>query len=89
MHMVSFFIEERCNSVFSFKNNRLYNLVLESHQHFVKKQEKRGAAFLEKRGFLTEKEEKKRHTVFARRKLKPTGTIILQIQQSSHVINID
>ncbi len=35
------------------------------------------------------KEEKKRHIVFARRKLKPTGTIILQIQQSSHVINID
>ncbi len=30
---------------------------LASHQHFVKKEEKRSAAFLGKRGFLTEKEE--------------------------------
>jgi hypothetical protein len=53
---------------------------LTSHQHFVRKEEKRGAAFLEKRGFLTEKEEKKRNTVLARRKLKPTYIIILQIR---------
>jgi len=62
---------------------------LASHQHFVKKEEKRGAAFSEKRGILPEKEEKKRKTVLPRRKLKPTDIIILQILQNSHVINID
>ncbi len=34
-----------------------YDAYLASHQHFVKKEEKRGAAFMEKREFLTEKEE--------------------------------
>jgi len=62
---------------------------LASHQHFVKKEEKIGTAFLEKRGFLTEKEKKDRYTVFVRRKLMPTGTIILQIRQNSHVIDTD
>jgi hypothetical protein len=61
---------------------------LTSHQRFVEKEEKRGSAFLKKRGFLIKKEEKKRHTVFVRRKLKLTGTIVVYIQQHSYVINI-
>jgi hypothetical protein len=32
---------------------------LASHQHFVKKEEKRGLAFLEKRGFLIKKRRKR------------------------------
>jgi hypothetical protein len=32
---------------------------LASHQHFVKKEEKRGSAFLEKRGFLIKKRRKR------------------------------
>ena len=38
--------------------------------------------------FLIEKEDKKRRTIFARKKLKLTSTIILQVQQNSHIINI-
>jgi hypothetical protein len=42
--------------------------------------QKKKRIFKRKRGFSKEKEEKERHTVFVRRKLKPTGTIILQIR---------
>jgi len=39
--------------------NIIYLLNLASHQHFTKKEEKRGSAFLEKRGFLIKKRRKR------------------------------
>ncbi len=53
---------------------------LASHQHFVKKEKKKRRSILEKKSIFFTEKEKKRHTVFARRKLKPTGRIILHIQ---------
>jgi hypothetical protein len=50
---------------------------------------KKRRSILEKGGFLTEKEEKQRNIVFVRIKLKFISTIILQIQQNLHIINID
>jgi hypothetical protein len=34
-------------------------IILASHQHFVKKEEKRGSAFSKKRGFLIKKRRKR------------------------------